>query len=158
MVAAAIQDIDGLGILFSEELYWELHHKLGHCSLFGMVVSSLLTTVSVNRLKVFPIYLGLFHLHLVMDYYGSGPGWGLFYLWPFHDWEWRNEHAWPFFSWQNLSTAGMLLVWMMWIVVVNARTPLETLMPALDRRFVAWVKGFRRADRAEKETAAKAAG
>lgn len=138
MFAASMQDLDGLGILFSEELYWDLHHALGHCLLAGVVISSILTAFSTHRWKAFPIYLLLFHLHLVMDYLGSGPGWGLYYLWPFSDWEWINRNAWPFFSWQNLSAAGAFLIWTVLIARYQHRTPLECIMPSLDRRLVSW--------------------
>lgn len=139
MFAASLQDLDGLGIIVSEELYWDLHHKLGHCLLAGMVLSIAFAMFSTHRWKVLPVYLGLFHLHLVMDYFGSGPGWGLYYLWPFSDWEWINRNAWPFFSWQNLSAAAGFLIWAILIAVYQHRTPLELLMPSLDRRFVALV-------------------
>ena len=105
MIAAAAQDVDGLGILISEELYWDYHHKLGHCAAFGVVLSLILTAISTHRLLGFVTYLALFHLHLVLDYLGSGPGWPLYYFWPVSNTEWLNPHAWPFFSWQNIGSA-----------------------------------------------------
>lgn len=119
MIAASAPDIDGLGILYSEELYWDLHHKLGHCLLFGVALA---------------IALVPFHLHLLMDYYGSGPNWAIYYYWPFSLHEWESEHAWPLFSWQNITAFAALFAWTIWIGWRHRRTPLELLMPSLDRK------------------------
>lgn len=136
MLAASLPDVDGLGRLVSEEWYWNLHHKLGHCLLAGVIIAAALVTWSSHRLKMLALALSLFHLHLLMDYFGSGPGWPIDYLWPFSNWELENPHAWAFFSWQNLSAAGLLLIWTVWIAFRQHRTPLEVLYPSLDRRLI----------------------
>jgi hypothetical protein len=136
MLAASLADLDGLGILVSQELYWDYHHKLGHSLLSGLVLSAGLAIFSAHRFKAFLLYLGLFHLHLVLDYLGSGPGWPLYYLWPFSSREILNPHAWPFFSWQNISAAVAFLAWVLMIAVRHGRTPLEAIMPRLDRQLV----------------------
>ena len=141
MIAAAAQDVDGLGILFSEELYWDYHHKLGHCAAFGVFLSLALTAFSTHRLLAFVTYLALFHLHLALDYLGSGPSWPLYYFWPVSDAEWLNPRAWPFFSWQNIGSAFAMVGWTVLIAVRQRRTPLELLMPSLDRKAVAWLDG-----------------
>jgi hypothetical protein len=46
MLAASLADVDGLGIVVSEELYWDLHHKLGHCAAFGLLMSGALAMLS----------------------------------------------------------------------------------------------------------------
>src|SRR5947208_2523781 len=81
MVAAASADLDGIGIIFGQESYWDYHHKLGHNAAFGLLVCVLLTKVARGRTLVFSVYLALFHLHLLMDFFGSGPGWPIAYLW-----------------------------------------------------------------------------
>jgi inner membrane protein len=139
MLAASLQDLDGLGILISQELYWDFHHKLGHCLITGLGLSLLLTFFSTHRIKAFIVYLGLFHLHLVLDYFGSGPDWPLYYWWPMSNDELLNDHAWPFFSWQNILTAFALILWTLWIAATKQRTPLEVLMRSLDRKFVRWL-------------------
>ena len=42
-----------------------------------------------------------FHLHLLCDLAGRGPGWGIYYLWPtsMHEWFWKGQ--WNLASWQN---------------------------------------------------------
>jgi hypothetical protein len=71
-----------------------------------------------------------------MDYFGSGPGWPIYYLWPFSTWELVNWEAWNLSSWQNLLTFGILLAWTIGIISLKWRTPLEAVMPSLDRQIV----------------------
>ena len=47
-----------------------------------------------------------------------------------------NPYGWDFFSWQNIMAAFLLLLWTVWIAYSRKRTPLELLMPSLDRRLV----------------------
>jgi hypothetical protein len=148
MIAAAAADVDGLGRVISEEMYWDYHHKLGHGAAFGVLMAVMLASFSTHRARSCAVYLALFHLHLVLDYFGSGPGWPIFYLWPLSSREWVNPHAWEFFSWQNIGAAVALIAWTVWIAVRQRRTPLEVLMPSLDRKAIAWMHGMR-ADRTE---------
>ena len=46
MMAASLEDVDGLGIVWSQEAYWALHHKLGHCIAFGIFMAAILTALS----------------------------------------------------------------------------------------------------------------
>lgn len=140
MAAASAADVDGLGILVSYDAYTAFHHVLGHNLLFGVGLLAVLTTFSTHRLKVFWLYLALFHLHLVMDYFGSGPGWGIAYFWPFSTWEIINPSAWEFLSWQNLCAAGLLLSWSIGIGIKQGRTPLELPMPVLDQKIVRFIR------------------
>jgi len=140
MLAASLADLDGLGILVSKELYWDYHHKLCHNLPFALVGSIVLAVFSPSRLRSFFIYLGLFHLHLVMDYFGSGPDWEIYYLWPFSQWSVINPKAWEFYSWQNMSFAAGFLIWTIVIAIRAGRTPLETIMPSLDTQLVDWLR------------------
>lgn len=137
MLAASLADLDGLGYFVSAEMYWQYHHKLTHNMLFGLALAGVLTFLSTHRLKAFLVFLGLFHLHLVLDYFGSGPGWEIAYPWPFSAWTIENRHAWPFYSWQNISVGFAFLAWMIVIAIRQGRTPLEVMMPKLDAQLVA---------------------
>ena len=157
MVAAAVADVDGLGRIVSEELYWDFHHRLGHNVFFAAIVAGAMAAASTRgrRLVGFVIYLLLAHVHIVLDYFGSGPGWPLHYLWPVNDVGIVNPRAWPFFSWQNLSAAFALIAWTLAIAVRHGRTPVELITPRLDQVFVARLRslvattvGKRAADRA----------
>ncbi|HEY7089721.1 MAG TPA: metal-dependent hydrolase [Tepidisphaeraceae bacterium] len=139
MIAASVSDIDGLGRLVSEELYWDYHHRLGHCALFGATVSLVLAAFSPKKVLSFIVYLALFHLHLALDVLGSGSGWKIHYLWPWSEWGFRIDWGWELYSWQNICAFVALLLWTVVIAVRKRRTPLELLMPSLDRRFVAWL-------------------
>jgi inner membrane protein len=137
MAAATAADLDGISYLFGQEAYWDYHHVLCHNLAFSLLLSLVLALFSTHRLKAAIVYLALAHLHLVLDYFGSGPGWPIHYGWPVVDkWAWRNQDAWEFSSWQNRVTALGLLMWVLAIAVVQGRTPVETLTPSLDRRFV----------------------
>jgi hypothetical protein len=141
MIAASIADLDGLGILAGQEAYLKYHHVVGHNLLFGLIACIVLALLSRARLGVFALYLALFHLHLVMDFFGSGPGWPIYYLWPYSKWTPDNRHwSWEFYSWQNITAAFALLAWTILIAVYAGRTPLEVPMPRLDRQLVQWFR------------------
>src|SRR5687768_5821083 len=95
MLATSLSDLDA---------YWNCHHKLGHNLGYGLLLCGALAAFAGRRALALGVCLALYHLHLLMDYYGSGPGWGIPYLWPLSAREWRSADAWPFYSWQNIST------------------------------------------------------
>lgn len=136
MVAASAADLDGLGIIVSIEYYAKYHHVLAHNVFFGGLLAVVLTAFSTHRIKAFFLFLFLFHLHLVLDYLGSGLGWGIHYLWPLSQDEILNPNAWELVSWQNIATTVVLLAWTFGIAIKKCRTPLEAIMPALDQKLV----------------------
>lgn len=138
MVAASLSDVDGMGILFSQELYWDFHHRLGHCALFAVAASSILAVFSPRRIASFLVYLALFHLHLGLDVLGSGTGWKIYYFWPFNWVGYKIDWGWELYSWQNIAAFFALLAWTLAIAIWRQRTPLELLTPSLDRRFVGY--------------------
>lgn len=143
MLAASLPDLDGLGIIFGQSLYLKYHHIVGHNILFGIICSAVLSYFSKSKIKSFFIYVLLFHVHLIMDYYGSGPEWGIYYLWPFSNWLLYTPHAWPFNAWQNSAVGIFLIVWMFIIMFYHKRTPLELLKPSLDRQIIELTEKFK---------------
>ena len=140
MVAATAADLDGLGLIVSQDAYWNYHHKLGHNIFAAVLIAGVLTVFSSTMRKplAFVTYLALAHLHLLLDYLGSGPGWTIDYLWPAApDWKILNPHAWGFAAWQNYAAFGALLAWTVFIAARYRRTPIELLAPRLDRLAVA---------------------
>ena len=135
MIAATAMDLDGVGIVFGEKWYLAGHHIWGHNLFFCAIVAGTLAIVS-RPMRTFWIYLLLAHLHLAMDYVGSGPLWDIYYLWPISRWHLRYDGAWALYSWQNITTAGILLAWTVAIARWLGRTPLEVIMPNLDRQLV----------------------
>jgi inner membrane protein len=138
MVAASIADVDGLGIVRGtlSSAYLDYHHVLAHSLPFGLIACAVLTIFSTHRIKALLLFLALFHLHLLLDYFGSGPGWDIYYFWPISKLRIPNSYSWEFYSIQNISFAFFLFLWTLAIAVRAGRTPLETLMPNLDREIV----------------------
>jgi hypothetical protein len=136
MVAATAPDLDGLAILGGREAFETYHHVVGHNLFFGLLETTLVVVWSTDKRTMALLAFGLFHLHLVMDSFGSGRDWGISYLWPLVQREWLNPWRWDFFSWQNLVAAyGLVLVTIV-IAIRQGRTPLETIAPSLDRQLV----------------------
>ncbi|HAL44724.1 MAG: hypothetical protein A2Y12_00660 [Planctomycetes bacterium GWF2_42_9] len=136
IIAASAADVDGFGFFISQELYWQYHHLIAHNIFFISITSLLLTFFSKNKFKAFLIFFGLMHIHLIMDYFGSGEEWGITYFWPLSNWSIFNENAWPFFGWQNKAIAMAFVFWATAIIFIQKRTFLEWLMPSLDKQIV----------------------
>lgn len=132
MIAATMADLDGVGFFFSETIYWQFHHVLGHNVFFGLLASMVLGIVSRAKPLAFVAYLILFHLHLLLDFYGSGLGWKIFYFWPLDGRGFWTTDAWPLTSWQNYLAFVCLLLWTVGIAWRRRRTPLELLLPRID--------------------------
>ncbi|HEY8666799.1 MAG TPA: metal-dependent hydrolase [Tepidisphaeraceae bacterium] len=144
MAASAIPDLDGVGIIFGmdSDAYQNFHHVLGHNLMFGLLTCGLLAVLSGRFLLSIAVYLGMFHLHLLMDYYGSGPLWPIPYLWPSSHLRFVNPNAWDLYSWQNITIATALLLWTIAIAILRKRTPLEWIMPNLDRQLLSAVPPY----------------
>lgn len=137
MLAASLPDLDGLGFFLGEEAYWRFHHTAGHNVFFGVALSAALTFASTTRRALaFAAYLLCFHLHLLMDFYGSGPGWAIHYLWPVDGRGWKTGEAWELSSWQNRVAFALLLAITVAIAWRWKRTPLERVAPRLDAKLV----------------------
>jgi hypothetical protein len=134
MIAASAADVDGISIVFGYDAYMDYHHTFGHNVFAACIVSAVLAAFTKGReISSFFLFVALFHLHFLMDYYGSGRDWHIHYIWPMKSWVWRNPDAWDLYSWQNMVAFGVLLVWTIWIARAKGRTPLEAIMPKLDR-------------------------
>lgn len=144
MVSAGILDIDGLGILISQDAYDDYHHVLGHNLLFGVIIALILTFFSSHKKKCFFIYLALFHLHILMDLFGSGELWTISYFEPFFDYKLYSEFNWALYSWQNMVVNAIVLLWTIALIVTKQRTPLEYIMPKLDKKWSSAIVSFSR--------------
>ena len=133
MIAASAADLDGLGFFFGEEAYWRFHHVVGHNVFVGLLGSAALAFYPRrHRLLTFAACIVCFHLHLLMDFYGSGPGWEIHYLWPLDGRGFKTTHAWPLMSWQNYLAFALLGGLTFLIARRRRRTPVELLLPRIE--------------------------
>ena len=142
VAAGVLPDLDGLGILISQEAYWDYHHVLCHNLFFGVAMSALLAGFSSDKAKVFFWCLAVFHMHLLMDLLGSGEGWQISYLWPFSKWALEFSHAWGLYSWQNFAAGVFFLALTLFVAVRKGRTFIEYPTPQLDRRIVEVLRSY----------------
>ena len=134
MLAASLPDLDGLGLFFGKKHYHLWHHVICHNLFFGMLLSVVCATLAQRgrRTKIFILCLGLFHLHLLMDLYGSGRDWGIRYFWPIIAGDYYAAGAWEFVSWQNSFTMGVEVCWIILIAHWKGWTPFELVAPGLE--------------------------
>lgn len=138
-LAALVPDLDGLGIVVSEDVYADWHHRLGHGLLAGLAVPVVALAVTRSPKAALLAFVA-FHSHIVGDLVGSGPGWPLWYLWPFSDVEWLPSWQWDLASWQNsvigLAITLACLSCALWV----SRTPVELFSRRADAQVVATVR------------------
>jgi inner membrane protein len=132
IAAACLPDVDGLSLIWGRDAYLKWHHVLGHNLIFGIVASALLMWFTHSGLKIAALYLLAFHSHLLMDLFGSGPGWGIAYLWPLSAHHFSTRFAWYYIGWQNFAVLLILLLITWRIALRQRRTPLELVAPRLD--------------------------
>jgi inner membrane protein len=99
--AGLAPDLDGLSLLGGEEAYARYHHVLFHGYAGALLTAAVCAALARQRVAVALLSLATFHLHLLCDLMGSGPGWGIVYFWPTSPREffWRGQ--WNLASWQN---------------------------------------------------------
>lgn len=136
MLAASLPDMDGISYIFGQEAYWATHHIYGHNLLYGVLLAGLLAAFSTHKVKCFLLFLGLIHLHFILDLLGSGEGWTIPYFLPFSKQEYAWSFGWDFNDIENKIAGLLFLLWSLQIAVFRKRTPLEYIMPRLDARLV----------------------
>ncbi len=100
VAAGVLPDLDALTLLGGADVYGTWHHVLTHNWLAALLTTALAAALAKQRLRAGLLALGAFHLHLLCDLAGSGPGWPLVYLWPSRtEWFWQGQ--WDLASWQN---------------------------------------------------------
>ncbi|MCY0998611.1 metal-dependent hydrolase [Myxococcus sp. MISCRS1] len=99
--AGLAPDLDGLTLLGGEEWYARYHHVLFHGYVGALVTTAVCVALARQRARVAVLAMVAFHLHLVCDLAGSGPGWPIHYYWPTSMREWFWQGQWDLSSWQN---------------------------------------------------------
>lgn len=147
VAAAVIPDLDGAGLLVSDELYSSWHHKLAHGLIAALVVSTLVGVAS-KRLVALVLAVLAFHSHILMDLAGSGPGWPILYWWPWRETEWLPSWQWDLASWQNSAIGLTVTLVCLACALAIGRTPVEIFSPRADARVVETLRArFRRTPR-----------
>jgi inner membrane protein len=106
-IAGIAPDVDGLSLLAGEDAYGKYHHLLTHGLISALVTAGVCAALARKKAAVLLMAFAAFHLHLLCDLAGSGPGWPIFYFWPLNRTELFWDGQWELASWQN-STIGML--------------------------------------------------
>lgn len=139
-LAALAPDLDGLVIVFGEQHYAYLHHKLSH-GLLAAVMIPLVAGTLCRSLKVAALALVAFHSHVVTDLMGSGPGWPIYYWWPFSNEEWLPSWQWDLASWQNSVIGLLVTLTCLSCARFFGRTPVELFHRKADAAVVKAVQG-----------------
>lgn len=71
LLAGVIPDLDGIPILFDEQMFLAVHHTFGHTLLFGVLVSLVLALFLEKKRLGFSVILLGFVAHLGADIIGS---------------------------------------------------------------------------------------
>ncbi len=141
-----LPDVDGLTLLGGVDAYGTYHHVLTHGLLAAGVAVAGAALLAEDRLRVALGAAMAFHLHLVCDLAGSGPGWPILYFWPASHHEWMWSWQWDLGSWQNVLIGLATTVACLWVGLRAGRTPLELLSRRADGLVVAaLVRRFGRA-------------
>lgn len=136
LIASIIPDADGLTLLGGVEFYRTYHHVLAHNLLVGTLVT--LAATRWTGIAIRPVLLTAvsFLAHLVGDYFGSGPGWGIQPFLPFDAALFLCPFAWELNAWPNVLLTVILGADALRIVSRHDRTPLESIHHGLERTAV----------------------
>jgi inner membrane protein len=134
-LAAVAPDLDGVGLLVSEDLYLAWHHRLAHGALWA-VATAVAVGVATRSPRAALVAVVAFHTHIVMDLVGSGPGWPILYGYPWTDTEWLPSWQWNLASWQNFVFALFTLGACVGLGVTRGRTPVELCSARVDAQVV----------------------
>lgn len=139
-IAGLSPDLDGLSLLAGEEAYGRWHHVLTHGLLSAVACAAVCAALARERWRVAALAFGAFHLHLLCDLAGSGPGWPLTYLWPFSHREWMWDGQWNLASWQNTTIGLAVTLAVLGCALPFGRTVVELFSPRADAQVVAAVR------------------
>ncbi len=86
--------------------------------------------ISTQRVQVWWLALGAFHLHLTYDLLGSGIGWPIQYLWLFSGTFYHTPYGWELDAWQNWIAVVTLLLVCGHLAIRSGHSVAETMLPA----------------------------
>ena len=139
MILGIIPDIDGVFLLFDQNLYRQYHHTFGHSLFFGLLVMAVLLPFGKNRKKLAWAGSLTFLAHLAADVVGSG--WGITLFYPMSDHEIGMGGILSFTMIYDVIGPGTFILVLVTIVIILFRkevSPIEFFSVKLDR----WVVRF----------------
>jgi hypothetical protein len=149
-LAAAVPDVDGLGVIpefltrHSQHplLWFSLYHHSLHTLLFTVVISVLAFFCSGRRWMPAAFAFLAFHVHLLQDLIGArGPDgyiWPIPYLFPFSNrWTWVWEGQWKLNAWPNVVLTVALICLTIVLAVRRGFSPVEIFSQRADKSVVA---------------------
>lgn len=139
-LAGLSPDLDGLTLLGGTDLYGQWHHVLTHGAVSALLICGLLTIFARKKRLVFGLCLFAFHLHLLCDLAGSGPGWPIYYVWPFSKAELMWNGQWDLASWQNALIGLAVTLGVLWCAMPFGRTVFELFSVKYDAVVVATLR------------------
>jgi hypothetical protein len=129
MGVSLLPGIDGLSLIGGIECYQTYHHVIAHNLCFSVVLCSLTACFTTERVKKTVLFIVLYNLHILMDVYGSGIGWGIAYLYPYSTSMYFSTYAWEFSGWQNFLALTSVIITTILIALFQNRTPMEFVAP-----------------------------
>lgn len=153
-LSGVIPDIDGIGIiaeLLTENttmpLIWysKYHHVLGHNLGLGLLLATVVFSLSIRRWVSAVLAFIAFHLHLLGDLVGSrGPDgyqWPIPYFFPFStDWTLSWEGQWELNAWPNILVTLLILGITLFLAWKRGHSPLEMISLKADTALVAGLR------------------
>jgi len=113
-LAGVLPDLDGAGIVWSEDAYVAVHRAAGHGLVFVLVWTALTLWRANWPGRTAAFALVSFHVHLLLDLVGTG-GLPIRYFWPFSNRAWSYAGHWTLASWPNAAVMGLTLLGVLWV-------------------------------------------
>jgi hypothetical protein len=140
LAAGIAPDLDGLSILGGTAAFERWHHVATHGLAAAVVVTIACATLGRRRLATALVACAAFHLHLLCDLAGSGPGWSIYYLGPWSMREWSWSGSWDLDAWQNQVIGLAAVLACLGAALPLGRTIVEVLSPRVDALVVETVR------------------
>lgn len=134
--AGVAPDLDGLSLLAGQEAFGTYHHVLFHGYVGALLTAAICASLARRRVVTAALALVAFHLHVLCDLVGSGPGWPILYFWPTSRAEWFWSGQWNLASWQNSVIGLGVIVLCMLPALRWKRTIVEVLSTRADAAVV----------------------
>lgn len=108
-VFGMLPDLDGIGLFFDMNLYFEFHHELFHAPVYGLILGIIFALLlskrfDLDKTKSFAVVFFSFALHSVTDVFFTF--WPVKLLWPFSS----HQFSYPFLIEFNWLLAGIVFI------------------------------------------------